>query len=348
MENVKKIIDKIVNNPDILYPADQFPGIILDSDDFISFRDFLELSRQETVKKYTTLRDIANSIIKKDGLLQGIAYSEYGNPNLTLLFRAKKPLGYQKRYNKIKEKTQEEVETEIIVDGFNNSKDKNPQTEVTQEYTDARDKLKTLGDQRTNGILNLEHELKDYQEKYKEHLDLIADYHSPIVVHTNKGAIVYANDEDQTYDESFAAYNITEDILDYLLNASNLTSDIEMEFVREYYEELTRYKEALESGVLYPDFAVTDYTGHFNIETNHTRLCIFKQENAINIPKKFGEITICLYNPSLWNDANFSLTYHANDDNYKIKSSLYPKETENMMERGFIHKALLPERYRNY
>lgn len=349
MDKLKKKIKLMINNPDVLHPSNQFPGIVLEKDEFITFNEFLELSRQETVKKYTTLRDIANTMIKKDGIIQGVAYSEDKGTHLTLLFRNDKPLDYQAKLEKIEEKTEEELEYESIRDKFDQEPEKQHTQHTKEEVNkvvEARDKLRTIEAVRNNGKLNLEDELKEYRAKYKEYLELIKEYSSPLYVRARDGLVVPSiNDQSENY---FAAYDITEDILYYLLNASNLTSDIEIEFVREYYNELMRYKEAIDNGILYPDFDVCDYTGDFNISTNHTRFFIYKPENALNIPTSFGLVKIHLYNPSLMSDVSYSLTYNARNDSSDIKSSLGQQEMRAMLNRGFIHKALLPEAYRKY
>ncbi len=74
---------EVLNNPTI--PRFYFKGLGLEDSDFITLRDLIELEKKEVYAKLLRLRDISNSMIDKDSYIDGVQYSEDGEPRLNLL-----------------------------------------------------------------------------------------------------------------------------------------------------------------------------------------------------------------------------------------------------------------------
>ncbi len=313
MSKTSKSIKAILSSKDILLPNEQFPGISLKEEDFISFEDLFEISRQETLKKYITLRDIANKMIAKDGIIQGIAYSETDRPQLYLLFKGNYPLGYLSELQE-----------------FNKN---------IKEYSGEKTEIHT-----NNGAYFVNNELdkalKEYQSQYAEVLERIQGFNIPYKIATINGKIAKGNNE---YDEKFPCYAIDEQMLGYLLNSSKISSPLELEVAKEYYDELCRYQEAIECGILYPDFDTVDYTGSLRIASRHDGLVIYEQSNVVEIPKNFGRICVYLPNNSF---RSLVVDYYGYNDTIDITSDI--KNAEEISTRGFAHKALLPKAYHTY
>lgn len=277
MTKASKSLKAILENPDILYPDEQFPGIVLKREDFININEILEISYQETLKKYILLRDIANSIAKKNGILSGLVYDETDGLNLSLLLLN------------------------------------------TKNITDAK----------------------------KELASRIDAYNIKNHIWTRAGEIIAKEDKDQKEGEPTSAdckypvFNISEEILFHLLNSTNLTSELEYEIAHDYFEELSKYQEGIDSGILYPDFFARDYTGNLIISSEHSKLLFQRQKDTIDIPSKFGHINLYLTNAG---ENNFTLNYHASDQNYTISGPYWNKPR--ILTRGFVHRGLLPKPYR--
>lgn len=82
----EKRIREIINSKTILTPSQQFKTLGLNDDDFISFSELCEISRQETLEKLYALRELCNVDKPEYDIIKGIAYSEKIRPVLTLLF----------------------------------------------------------------------------------------------------------------------------------------------------------------------------------------------------------------------------------------------------------------------
>lgn len=276
MTKASRSLKTILENPDILYPDEQFPGIVLEREDFINIDQILEISYQETLKKYIAIRDIANKIAKKKGILKGLVYDETDGLNLTLLLQA---------------------------------------SNINSE------------------------ELKELASKISRYD--INDY-----IWTKNGKIVSKDipknkNITDVRDYEYPTFNISEEILYHLLNSTNLTSELEYEIAHDYMEELTQYQEAIDSGILYPDFSARDYTGNLIISSEHNKLLFERQKDTIDIPSKFGHINLYLTNSG---GSPFTLNYHASDQKYTIEGSYWNKTR--ILTRGFVHRDLLPKPYR--
>ncbi|MDE6292906.1 MAG: hypothetical protein K2L98_04415, partial [Bacilli bacterium] len=323
--------------------------------------NILETSHKETIKKYIAIRNIGNSIIKKDGILQGIHYRETDKPELVLIFKDKNPLNWARRKKAADEKAKkalkekEEVEQKIREEEEKKAKEEAAKKKAAGEETSKEtnetspdlieenlakiskkeEKIKSTLEE----VEQLEREQKEYQDKYKDILEEIDSFDIAEVIKINNGEATSSKDD---YDSRLPALTINEQILDYLLNSTNLGSDLDIALVTNYTEELKLFKNALESGILYPDFDTTDFTGTLSIQSKHQGLTILKQNNSMTIPSDFGKITVYLNFYTLWH--NLKLVYTADNDEYNISSSL--DNYRRVVNRGFVHKALLPEPYR--
>lgn len=82
-----KRLKEILNSKTILTPNQQFKYLGLNNDDFITFNELCDISREESLAKLYALRNFCNIKLVKDGYLKGIAYQEKIRPVLTLLFQ---------------------------------------------------------------------------------------------------------------------------------------------------------------------------------------------------------------------------------------------------------------------
>ncbi len=300
-------IKKMLNSKDIIYPHKLFTGLNLSEDDFINLFNLFEIDRFETTQKFIHMRNIANSIIKKDGLLQGVHYRETDRPELMLIFKKDCPVGWNERHYKASHKDDEKT-----ADG------------------------KGVIDSQEVEKLNIEK--AEYCERYKDILEEVDsfDLSKSLRINNGKATPVISNS-----DTLYPVYIINEDILDYLLNSTNLGSSLEIALINNYLEELEQFKAILEAGILYPDFTVTDYTGALIIRSFHKDFTALKENNSMNIPEDFGKINVGINgNDSL---SVLAIDYWASSDEYKISSTF--NNDNRLLERTFIHKALLPEPY---
>lgn len=354
MANQIKIIKELLNSKDIISPHQLFCGLNLSEQDFISIGNILETSRKETIKKYIAIRNIANSIIQKDGILQGVYYCETDKPELTLIFKDKNPLNWARRKKTADEKAkkalnekeeyEKKAKEEAAEKKAKGAENNNETNEISPGFTEEKFPKKiSKKDEKIDTALKeveqLEKEQKEYQDKYKDILDEIDSFNISEVIKINNGQATSSKDD---YDSRLPSLTINEQFLDYLLNSTNLGSDLDIALVTNYTEELKQFKAALEAGILYPDFDTTDFTGTLGIQSKHQGLTILKQNNSMTIPSDFGKITVYLNVSALWH--NLKLVYTADDNDYQISSSL--DNYGRVVNRGFVHKALLPEPYR--
>ncbi len=348
-----KILKELLNSKDIIYPHQLFYGLNMSENDFISIGELLEKSREETTKKFITIRNIGNSIIQKNGIVQGIYYRETDIPELVLIFRSQNPLNWERRKmdadEKVKKAQKEKKDTEkkanenALEKAQEEAKD-NENAPVNPTLSDKDldkidEKVKKVA-AASEAVAQLEKEQKEYQEKYKDILAEIASYDINEKIKIRNGEAVFDTDD---YDSRLPAITINEQILDYLLNSTNLGSDLDIALVGTYVDELKQFKAALESGILYPDFYAKDYTGTLGIQSKHRGLTILKPNNSMTIPSDFGKIKVYLNSDSFWH--SFKLVYTADDNDYDLTADF--NHSGRIINRGFIHKALLPEPYRN-
>lgn len=311
MSKNSKILKDILNSKDIIYPHELYRGLCLTEDDFICLEDLFEKCRRENLEKYLRIRNIGNSIIAKDSFLQGIAYREINGPELKLLFKNEYPLDWN-RYH--------ELEQEI-----------KKMEKMKKSIKDA--KMRHAIDERNE--MNVK--LVAFNEKNKDILSQINSFNIDDLVYIKDGEISSKED----YDSTFPAYTINEDVLYYLLNAVNLGSSLDIAIAREYFEELTAFQESLDAGLFYKDFSTVDYTGTLHIETIHDYYTALKPNNCIQPTPNFGKVIVDF-------DQDFTLhcfniCYTCYNGSCYIQTDLSNKEK--ILERGFVHKALLPERY---
>lgn len=282
MTKASRTIKKILNSKDIIYPHQLFRGLNLSEDDFLSLLEIFEKSRLETIQKYINIRNIGNSIIQKDGMLQGIYYRETARPELSLLFKSSTPVDWNKRNCEAHSEDGKEI--------------------VDSEAINALAEEKRL-----------------YQERNKDTLDEIASFNLPNYIRTSKNGNIITQKGDQ-YDNIYPAYVINEEVLEYLLNSVNLGSNLDIALVRDYLDELQQFQSCLDAGFFYPDFYAIDYTGNLSIKSKHDGFIALKPNNSMNIPSEFGKITVYFNNPKGWNF--LSIDYTASNDKYEISSDL--------------------------
>lgn len=280
MSKNSKILKRILNSEDIIYPHQLYRGLNLSEDDFISLRDIFKTCHLKALEKYRHIRNIGNKIIAKDGLLQGISYCETSGPELKLLFKKDKPLDYDR---KLKE-----------------TKDHNKRNELQEEINTYRIKNK----------------------------DILAQIDSFKI---------------EEHDFGFPSYTINQFVINYLLNAVDLASDLDLIITREYLDELTMFNDCLKNGIFYPDFNTVDYTGILKISSEHTYTSL-SQDNTVVMPTNFGTITVYL-DKSGW--SSFKIVYKCADDTCKLYTDINIKDRKRIPDRGFVHKALLPEQYQH-
>lgn len=347
-----KILKELLNSKDIIYPHQLFYGLNMSESDFLSIGSLLEKSHEETIKKYITIRNIGNSIIQKNGIIQGIYYRETDIPELVLIFRDKNPLNWAKRKKaadeKVKKAQKDKKDTEKKAnenaiekasEDAQDNENSQPNPQLSAKDLDKINEKEQKVASAFEEVQQLEKEQKEYQEKYKDVLAEIASYDITEKIKINNGEAVFNTDD---YDCRFPAITINEQILDYLLNSTNLGSDLDIALVSTYVDELKQFKAALEAGTLYPDFYAKDYTGTLGIQSRHRGLTILKPNNSMTIPSDFGKITVYLNADTFWHV--FKLVYTADDNDYDISSDL--NNCGEIINRGFVHKALLPEPYR--
>lgn len=180
-------LNQILTNETILTPNQQFKTLLLDDNDFISFNELCDISRQETLNKLYALRDLCN-IDKPDyNIIKGIAYSEKIRPVLTLLFSRDATSRYVSETFEIptsqieEEETSEENENDKNKE---NKKSRKKQTEIVPAYSIDYDTLnRLLTTKKTSSKIDeyLITKQKDLLELYKEYLDteiFYPDFHT--------------------------------------------------------------------------------------------------------------------------------------------------------------------------
>ncbi|MDE5630613.1 MAG: hypothetical protein K2I70_03335 [Bacilli bacterium] len=309
MTKQARIMKEILNSKDIIQPHQLFSGLNLTKDDFLNLNELFEISRRETVQKFIQIRNIGNSIIQKDGFLQGICYSELEGPKLTLVFKNDMPPDWHKRLYKAQNI------------GANTSSDGKGSTDQ-------------------NAVNLLRDEQNEYKMKNKEILEQIERFALSVYIRTNKYGKLIDQKNDQ-YDNVYPTCSINYEFLDYLLNAANLGSELDIALVRNYKDELKQFKEGIDAGFFYPDFKTIDYTGTISIQSRHTGIFALKPNNSLNIPSSFGQINVYFNNPNGWKF--LKIDYDASTDRYDISSDF--KNDARACSRIFVHKPLLPEAY---
>lgn len=309
MTKETRTMKKMLNSKDIIYPHQLFPGLNLTEDDFLSLNEIFKINRQETIQKFIHIRNIGNSIIQKDGFLQGIYYSELERPKLTLIFKNHMPVDWHKR-------------------------------KFAAENKGAKSSEDEKGAIDTEAVNALLDEKMAYEEKNKDILEQIERFDLSQHVRTNKNGIII-NEKNDNYDNIYPACVLNEEILEYLLNATNLGSELDIALVKDYLDELKQFKSAIEEGIFYPDFTTTDYTGTLSIKSKHTGFVALKPNNSLNIPSSFGEINVYFNNPNGWK--YLKIDYKASNDEYTI-SSVFNNDHRTPF-RSFVHRPLLPKPY---
>lgn len=84
--NYNKRLREIMKNPTILSPSKHFIGLSVSDKDFLSLDEFLDRSREETIKKVYALRELCNNVLSAKSIVNSAIYSEYLYPEFVLLF----------------------------------------------------------------------------------------------------------------------------------------------------------------------------------------------------------------------------------------------------------------------
>lgn len=175
----EKRIREIIKSKTILTPSQQFKTLGLNDDDFISFSELCEISRQETLEKLYALRELCNVDKPEYDIIKGIAYSEKIRPVLTLLFSRDATSRYVTEtfdipyYEDIKE---EEENQEDINETENKKKKtrKRKEDETVPAYSIDPDTLTRLLEMKKSSSQIDEYLIKNQRELlelYKEFLD---------------------------------------------------------------------------------------------------------------------------------------------------------------------------------
>ncbi|MDE5630502.1 MAG: hypothetical protein K2I70_02775, partial [Bacilli bacterium] len=137
------------------------------------------------------------------------------------------------------------------------------------------------------------------------------------------------------------AYSIDPDTLDRLLNTKKTTSQIDQYLIENQQPLLKLYKEYLDAEIFYPDFFTIDSTGNFEISSKHENYIAVGNNDSIIIPEKFGNINIYYGSGMI---TGYNRTYNPKTED--IRNSSDEICNDDLPERVFIHKALLPTNYR--
>ena len=131
-------------------------------------------------------------------------------------------------------------------------------------------------------------------------------------------------------------YSINEKNVNDLLDSTNFTSDLEYAIAMEYLEELKMFKECLEDGIFYPDINALDYTGSLQIDSHH-KYYSSSQDTTLFVPSNFGIVNVYLNNVVPFVKINYVCAL----DKWWTQSTI--NNADRLLDRGFVHKALLPD-----
>ena len=170
-------MNQILRNKTVITPSQQFPTLLINDDDFLTFNELCDISRQETLDKLYALRELCNLDRPEYNIIKGIAYSEKIRPVLTLLFSRDATSRYVTETFEIpREYSDEEIEQEENKDA-NNPKRKiiaKRKPELVPAYSIDPDTLnRLLATQKTNSQIDtyLIKNQRELLELYKEYLD---------------------------------------------------------------------------------------------------------------------------------------------------------------------------------
>lgn len=171
----EKRIREIIKSKTILTPSQQFKTLGLNDDDFISFSELCEISRQETLEKLYALRELCNVDKPEYDIIKGIAYSEKIRPVLTLLFSRDATSRYvTETFDIPYHEDVEEVETQDEEKEKDSKKKKRRKEETVPAYSIDPDTLTRLLEMKKSSSQIDEYLIKNQRELlelYKEFLD---------------------------------------------------------------------------------------------------------------------------------------------------------------------------------
>lgn len=148
----------------------------------------------------------------------------------------------------------------------------------------------------------------------------------------------YKNGDKKALDD-YAGYLINSDTLAYLLDESNKGTNLDKIIREKFKEELLLFKEYLDDEIFYPDLRIKDTTGSVDIATHHHNYFAKDQTDILVFPEYFGYVTIQYHNYF----KKIKLTYKA--ENEAINGTCNFGHSDQVDERIYIHKPLLPDRY---
>lgn len=142
------------------------------------------------------------------------------------------------------------------------------------------------------------------------------------------------------YNKTAPSYSINEEILNYLLENKNLTSKLDLMLLKVYFDELTAFKEAIESGIFYHDYSLTDATGEIVISVEHNGYHVEEIKDSIEIPGPFGKVIASRqYNGGYNMDYVYRSSTEESDYSTNIEGCGNIKDAHNIL---YLHKKLLP------
>ncbi len=170
-------MNQILMNKTVITPSQQFPTLLLNDDDFLTFNELCDISRQETLDKLYALRELCNLDRPEYNIIKGIAYSEKIRPVLTLLFSKDATSRYVTETFEIpREYSDEDINQEENKDANNHKRkiiDKR-KPELVPAYSIDPDTLnRLLTTKKTNSQIDtyLIKNQRELLELYKEYLD---------------------------------------------------------------------------------------------------------------------------------------------------------------------------------
>lgn len=170
-------MNQILMNKTVITPSQQFPTLLLNDDDLLTFNELCDISRQETLDKLYALRELCNLDRPEYNIIKGIAYSEKIRPVLTLLFSKDATSRYVTETFEIpREYSDEDINQEENKDANNHKRkiiDKR-KPELVPAYSIDPDTLnRLLTTKKTNSQIDtyLIKNQRELLELYKEYLD---------------------------------------------------------------------------------------------------------------------------------------------------------------------------------